>query len=70
MRVNEPAIAGGSIKPRVERSGPLGTGTRKVSQPTKWATDFANPRDRWFRVMAHVSLPLSPASRAHAFLLT
>ena len=35
---NEPAVAGGSIKPRVERSATLGV-SGKISKPVKRATE-------------------------------
>ena len=36
---NQPAVAGGSIKPRVERSGTLGVISQKPPKPVKQATE-------------------------------
>ena len=36
---NEPAVAGGSIKPRVERSGTLGQRDKNLSKPVKRAKE-------------------------------
>jgi len=39
---NEPAVAGGSIKPRVERSETLGVMMQKYFKPVERATEFGN----------------------------
>jgi hypothetical protein len=71
LTINEPAIAGGSIKPKVERSGTLGYGGLMIISPRSGRQSVPlkplSPVSRALEIFA--SLPRVPLRSTLSFML-